>query len=148
MRIQQEEKEHSTMPTPQSELQSQHDVLEEMSSDDSMKSLEDSDESYIPPKGIHLEQEQQRNITLRPRRHNKLEANFTELEIPNTYVEEMNSPNSQQWKKAVVEELQSHEENQTWWSSKKEKTYKSNPLKNSPNFKRESLFSLKIEKKY
>ncbi|CAB3244926.1 unnamed protein product [Arctia plantaginis] len=114
MRIQQEEKEHSTMPTPQSELQSQHDVLEEMSSDDSMKSLEDSDDSYIPPKGIHLEQEQQRNITLRPRRHNKLEANFTELEIPNTYVEAMNSPNSQQWKKAVVEELQSHEENQTW----------------------------------
>ncbi|CAB3260283.1 unnamed protein product [Arctia plantaginis] len=39
------------MPTPQSELQSQHDVLEEMSSDDSMKSLEDLDESYIPPKG-------------------------------------------------------------------------------------------------
>lgn len=111
MRVEQEEKEHSTMPPQRSEFHHQRDVPEEISSDDSMKSLEDIDESYIPPKGIHLEQ---RNITLRPRRDNKLEANFTELEIPNTYGEAMNSPNSHLWKNAVAEELQSHEDNQTW----------------------------------
>lgn len=97
---------------PQFQREEQH-VPEEVFSDDSMKSLEDIDENYIPPKGIHLEQEQ-RNIMLRPRRNNKLEANITELEIPQTYEKAMNSPNSHLWKKAVAEELQSHEENQTW----------------------------------
>ncbi|CAH2102205.1 unnamed protein product [Euphydryas editha] len=36
------------------------------------------------------------------------------LEIPNTYEEVTNSQNSHLWKKAVAEELQSYEENQTW----------------------------------
>ena len=90
------------------------DEFQDSSSDDSMNSLEDLDETYIPPRGILLEQEEQRNITLRPRRDKNLEVNFTEFEIPNTYEEAMNSQNSHLWKKAIVEELQSHEENQTW----------------------------------
>lgn len=40
--------------------------------------------------------------------NNNLEVNFTEFELPNTYEEAMNSPNSHIWKKAVVEGLQSH----------------------------------------
>lgn len=109
-----QEEDNATRSTLQDEFQhiinQQGNVLEENSSDDSMKSIEDPDETYIPPRGIHLEQ---RNITLRPRRNN-IEVNFTEVEIPNTYEEAMNSPNSHLWKKAIVEELQSHEENQTW----------------------------------
>lgn len=65
-----------------------------------MKSLEDLDETYIPPRGILLEQEEQRNITLRPRRDKNLEVNFTEFEILNIYEETMNSQNSHLRKKA------------------------------------------------
>ncbi|CAH2107713.1 unnamed protein product [Euphydryas editha] len=50
MRIEQEEKELSRISTPWNKYQHQHDVPEEISSDDSMKSLEDIDDSYIPPK--------------------------------------------------------------------------------------------------
>lgn len=101
------EQDHSTRSTPQEKSQ-------ESSSDDSMKSLEDLDETYIPPRGICLDQEEPRHITLRPRQNKNLEVNFTEFEIPNNYEEAMNSPNSHLWKKAIVEELQSHKKNQTW----------------------------------
>lgn len=115
MRFDVEEKEQSILPSPQSKSQAQHNATQETSSnEDSMESYEDTDDTYHPPKGFHLEQEEQRNITLRPRRNNKVEVNLTELEIPNTYEEAINSANCHQWKKAVAEELQSHENNKTW----------------------------------
>lgn len=113
-----QEEVYSTKSYPRDEFQQvvnqQGNVPEEISSDDSMQSLEDLDETYIPPRGIRLEQDEKRNITLRPRRNNNLEVNIIELDIPNTYEEAMNSPDSHLWKEVIVKELQSHKESQTW----------------------------------
>lgn len=112
--VEQNENQSTSQDEFQHVINQENTIPEEISSDDSMKSSEDLDETYVPPRNIHLDQNEQRNITLRPRRNNNIEANFTEFEIPNTYQEAMNSPNSDLWKKAIAEELQSHKENQTW----------------------------------
>ncbi|CAH0726308.1 unnamed protein product, partial [Brenthis ino] len=70
--FEQKEKEQSILP--QKEVQGQYNVPQESSSDeDSMMSIENSDDSYHPPRSNYLEQEEQRNITLRPRQKNKVE---------------------------------------------------------------------------
>lgn len=82
------------------------------SSDDSMTTKEDNDESYRPPRNITIEET--RNINLRPRGQKNIELNLTEIYIPRTYGEAVTGPNQYNWKKAIESELKSHEDNNTW----------------------------------
>ncbi|CAK1594594.1 unnamed protein product [Parnassius mnemosyne] len=83
------------------------------SSFESVETQEDSnDVTYQPPQIISEDDE--RNITLRPRRKRNEEANFIELDVPTTYEEAINCKNSNKWKEAICEELESLKENKTW----------------------------------
>lgn len=47
----------------------------------------------------------------RPKRY---EVNFTEYTVPKNYEEAVNGPDSAYWSQAIKEELNAHQENQTW----------------------------------
>ncbi|CAK1589341.1 unnamed protein product [Parnassius mnemosyne] len=83
---------------------------------ESVETQEDpNDVTYQPP---HIISEgDKRNITLRPRRKWNEEANFIEFDVPTTYEEAINYKNSNKWKEAISEELQSLKENKTWKKS-------------------------------
>lgn len=55
---------------------------------------------------------------LRPRENinppKRYEVNFVEADVPTTYTEAVNSPNSKHWKAAIVEELEALKQNDTW----------------------------------
>lgn len=85
---------------------------EESLSDDSMKSSEDNDVSYHPARNIVVGERS--NITLRPRNNRNMEVNLTEIYIPETYEEAVMGTEKKNWKKAIDEELKSHEKNNTW----------------------------------
>jgi hypothetical protein len=110
------ENEHGqeVLSVPQNDT-SHMDRIEELSSDDSMQSINnDFDESYNPPGQSTRAEGQRSNVTLRPRLDRNLEVNFIEVEIPNTYEEAISGLNNHNWMEAIKEELQSHENNNTW----------------------------------
>lgn len=82
-------------------------------SDESPKSCRSNDESYQPSQLLDSDEEETHRITLRPRRPRK-EVNLTEFNVPTTYQEAVIGQDSQKWKDAIFEELQSHSENKTW----------------------------------
>lgn len=96
----------------QEERSSEEPGNPDTSSDESMKSTEDQDVSYRPPRHVVLEERS--NVTTRSRRNRNIELNLSEVDIPNTYEEAVTGNNSQNWKKAIEEELRSHERNNTW----------------------------------
>lgn len=89
--------------------------LDYYASDESPTSSKSGDESYQPSGIIDSDEDEFRNITLRPRRHrNEHEVNITEFDIPLSFEEAIQGKDSQKWKEAISEELQSHSENKTW----------------------------------
>lgn len=114
IKISENEQEQGIQSVSQNDT-SQTDNTQELSSDDSTQSvINDLDETYHPPENFTLEDELRRGVTLRPRQNRNLEANFMEVEIPKTYEEAVTGTNCQEWKKAIKEELKSHENNNTW----------------------------------
>lgn len=88
-----------------------HNISE--SSFESVETQEDPNDVTYQPSQI-ISEDDERNITLRPRRNRNEEANFIEFDVPTTYEEAINCKNSNKWKEAIKEELQSLEENETW----------------------------------
>lgn len=85
------------------------------SSEDSLCSTYDKgDETYEPSHEIDFSDFNRSNITLRPRRNQFFEANIMELSIPSTYEEAVNRPDCELWLEAIAEELEAHDENNTW----------------------------------
>lgn len=50
---------------------------------------------------------------MRPRINRNYEANLVELSLPQTYAEALNSPQKNEWSRAITEELSAHKENKT-----------------------------------
>lgn len=103
------EDQHNMTPKMRPSEESDH---VDTSSDDSMVSIEDHDITYHPPRNIIFDQP--RDLNVRSRRNRNIELNLTEIDIPNTYEEAVTGNNGQNWKKAIEEELRSHENNNTW----------------------------------
>lgn len=92
--------------TPQQSTLDESDTLEASSSDESMKSSEDQDVCYQPASNT--------GMTLRPRKNKNMEVNLTEINVPETYEEAVTGLEKKNWKKAIEDELKSHEKNNTW----------------------------------
>lgn len=100
--------EHQTTASPSTSANA-----DEVLSEDSLQScLDENDETYEPSR--ILNDVEKYNIRLRPRRNRAEEANLVEFTTPSSYEEAMQCNDSVKWKEAIREELQSHEDNNTW----------------------------------
>lgn len=78
---------------------------------------DDLDETYYPSINTSLLQNQDKKMTLRPRKkanENSLFCLFTNLSDPQSVEEAMSSPHAAEWKKAMDEEYNSLMKNNTW----------------------------------
>lgn len=87
--------------------------------DDNVQSIEGIDKKHPSPNLVARNIINEDRMILRSQTSKDVQVNLSELNIPNNYEEAVNGIYNCEWKKAIAEELQSHEDNNTWVLTKR-----------------------------